>query len=165
MKNSESLLLKTLVNASMMFVLAVLALAQEPPPIRSLPLPDARVSDSYDAEGNLWIRWSADHRLGYVQGWLEGSYWGHFNACVEAQIAAPTVGGLQDKCMSSTPAARVKSEEYTAEVTEFYSRFPQDRALPMRRLLGKLLERGMTVDGVHNWLDGLIESVHRSDAK
>ena len=92
---------------------------------------------------------------------MDGGYWGYFDACTEARIAAP-VSPLQDKCMAHIPAAHQTSEEYSASVTEFYSKYPQDRALPIRLLLGKFLEPGMTADGVHKWLDDLIESVHRS---
>jgi hypothetical protein len=142
-----------------------LAVTQEVPP-RPLPLPDARLNGPNDIpQGNLWMGWSADHQLGYVQGWLEGSYWAYFNACTEAKIAAPSVPDIQDKCLEHIPSAHSKSETYSAKVTEFYSKYPQDRALPIRRLLKKILEPGMTVDGVHKWLDELIESVRHSEAK
>jgi len=97
-----------------------------------------------------------------VQGWMDGSYWGYFDACTEAGIAARANPGIQNKCMAHIQAAHQTSEKYSARVTEFYSKYPQDRALPIRRLLGKFLEPGMTADGVHKWLDDLIESVRRS---
>jgi len=140
--------------------------AQNQTPLRSLPIPEARVNGPTDiAQGDLWMTWSADHRLGYVQGLLEGSHSGYFDACTEAQIAAPTLPRLNDKCMAHIPAARLQSEEYTAMVTEFYSKYPQDRALPIARLTMKLLERDMSIDGVHRWLDKLIEALGRSGAK
>ena len=54
-----------------------------------------------------------------------------------------------------------------ARVTEFYTKYPEDRALPMRRVLLKLLEPGMTVDGIlHKWVDNLIKSnLQSSEAK
>jgi hypothetical protein len=125
----------------------------------------ARVGPGDIAQGNLWMSWSVDHRLGFVQGLLEGSYWGYFNACTEAGIAAPSLPDLNEKCMAHIPAAHLTSEEYATMVTEFYSKHPEDRALPIRRLLLKLLEPGMTVDGVHKWLDELIESVRHSQSK
>jgi hypothetical protein len=127
-------------------------------------MPEARVGPGDVGEGNWWIGWSPDHRLGLVQGLLEGSYWGYFNACTEASVIARSLPDLGDKCLAHIPAAHLKSEEYVALITEFYSKYPQDRALPIRRLLMKLLEPKMSVDGVHKWLDELIESVRRSDS-
>jgi hypothetical protein len=141
------------------------AVAQTPPPMRSLPMPEARVAPGDVGEGNWWMGWSPDHRLGLVQGLLDGSYWGYFHACTEASVIARSLPDLQDKCLAHISAAQLKSEQYVALITEFYSKYPQDRALPIRRLLMKLLEPQMSVDGVHKWLDELIESVRRSDAK
>jgi hypothetical protein len=149
--------------AALTFGLLGLSVAQDVPPVRSLPMSEAKVNGGPEfAQGNLWMHWTADHQLGFVQGWMEGSYWGYFDACTEARIAAPTAAGIQDKCMAHIPATHQSSEEYSARVTEFYSKYPQDRALPIRRLLGKFLEPGMTAEGVHKWLDDLIESVRRS---
>jgi hypothetical protein len=63
------------------------------------------------------------------------------------------------------PVASLKSEQYVELVTEFYSKYPQDRALPLRLLLLKLLKPAVTVDGIHEWLDKLVESARRSEAK
>ncbi len=139
--------------------------AQVSKPIRPLPMAEARVSPGDVAQGDLWIGWSPDHRLGLVEGLLDGSYWGYFQACNEASLAARSVPNLGDRCMEHIPAAHLKSEQYVSLMTEFYSKYPEDRALPMRRLLMKLLEPSMGVDGVHKWLDELIESVRRSQAK
>jgi len=139
---------------------------QEVPPIRSLPLADAKVIGGPElAQGNVWLHWSADHQLGYVQGWADGGYWEYFRACTEAQIAAPSIPTLQDTCMEHVPATRLASEAYQAKVTEFYLKYPADRALPIRRVLRKFLEPGMTAEGIHKWLDELIESMRHSSAK
>lgn len=154
-------------SAALLFrcVLA-LAAAQNLPPLRDLPLPEARVIGSDDeAEGNLWMRWSGDHRLGYVQGYLTGAFWGYFSACTKVQIAAPSLPALRETCMSQIPAASLTSERYMELVTKFYSKYPQDRALPIRRVLLKLLEPGMTVDGIHKWLDEMIEHQEHPQGK
>jgi len=140
--------------------------AQDLPPIRSLPLADAKVNGGPEnAEGHVWLHWSADHQLGYVQGWADGSYWGYFDACTQAQIIAPSLPQLEDECMVHIPTSHLTSQEYSAKVTEFYAKYPEDRALPIRRVLRKFLEAGMTSDGVHRWLNELITSVQRSFAK
>lgn len=139
---------------------------QDVPPIRALPMADAKVIGRPEfAQGNIWLHWSGDHQLGFVQGWAEGGQWEYRLACTEAQIAAPSVRNVQDKCMEHFPATNMASEEYSARVTEFYSKYPQDRALPIRRVLKKFLESGMTADKIHKWLDDLIASVQRSFAK
>jgi hypothetical protein len=166
MKMLKSVLSTLCLLATVLCGLLSLGLAQEVPPARPLPLPDARLNGPTEsAQGNLWMGWSADHRLGYVQGWLEGSYWGYFNACTEAQLEAQSIPDIQDKCLVHIPSAHLTSEAYADTVTEFYSKYPQDRALPIRRLLRRLLEPDMTVDGVHKWLDELIESTQRSERK
>ena len=165
-KTIRSVLLRVCLRTVVSLWLVSLCLSQGVPPIRPLPFPDARVNGPTDiAQGNLWMGWPAEHQLGYVQGWLEGAYWGYFNACTKAHVAAPSVPHLQDKCLANIPAPNLTSEAYLAQVTEFYSKYPHDRALPIRRLLRKLLEPCMTVDGVHKWLDELIESARRSAAK
>jgi hypothetical protein len=140
-------------------------LAQTAKPIRPLPMADARIGPGDIASGNLWVEWSPDHKLGLVEGLLDGSYWGYFQACNEASLAARSVPNIVDKCLEHIPAAHLKSEQYVLLMTEFYSKYPEDRALPMRHLLMKLLEPGMGADGVHQWLDELIESARRSQSK
>lgn len=157
------------VNCIFLFALVMgglvqLGLAQEAPPIRSLPLADAKLSGPEDIpQGTLWMEWAADHQLGYVQGWVDGAYWEYFNACTQAGIAAPSVPDIQQKCLEHIPTRHLSVEAYAARVTEFYSKYPQDRALPIRRLLEKLVDPQMTVDGVHKWLDQLIDSVRGSE--
>ena len=96
---------------------------------------------------------------------MEGGYWGYFDACTESRLAAPGLRGLQEKCMEHIPSSHLTAEEYSANVTEFYLKYPGDRALPIRRVLGKFLEPGMTADSIHKWLDELIESMRHSSAK
>jgi len=157
------------VNYTFLFALMVgavvqLGFSQELPPIRSLPLSDAKLSGPEDIpQGTLWMEWATDHQLGYVQGWVDGAYWEYFNACTQAGIAAPSVPDIQQKCLDHIPTRHLSPEAYSAKVTEFYSKYPQDRALPIRRLLEKLLEPRMTADGVHRWLDELIDSVRGSE--
>lgn len=141
------------------------AVAQTSKPIRSLPMADARVGPGDVAQGDLWMEWSPDHKLGFVQGLLDGSYWGYFQACNEAGLVARSVPDVVDNCMKHIPTAQLKSEQYVSLMTEFYQKYPEDRALPMRRLLMKLLEPRMGPDGVHNWLNELIESVRRSQSR
>lgn len=42
--------------------------------------------------------------------------------------------------MEHIPSLHLTPEEYSTKVTEFYSKYPQDRALPIRRLLGKFFD-------------------------
>jgi hypothetical protein len=143
--------------------LSTLSSTQQTTPIRPLPLPDARIgANGEGAEGNEWMNWSADRRSGYVQGVLVGSTWGYLQACAEAGVIAHSVPDLQNDCLKQAPNVRFSAEQYVALMTEFYSKYPQDRALSMRRLLTKLSEPQVTVDGVHKWLDELIESVRRA---
>ena len=52
-----------------------LGVAQNPQPLRSIPLRDARVNlPPYIPQGAMWMNWLTDHRLGFVQGLLEGSF-------------------------------------------------------------------------------------------
>jgi len=63
--------------AVLLFGLLARGVAQEVPPVRSLPMPEARVNGGPElAQGNVWMHWSADHQLGYVQGWMDGGYCG-----------------------------------------------------------------------------------------
>lgn len=151
--------------AVLVFAALPTALAQNATPVRPLPMPDARVGPNDVAQGDVWIGWSSDHKLGYVQGALEGAYWGYFNACTQASLLVPHSATLQRDCLAHVPEPHLKAQQYAALMTDFYSNYPQDKALPMHRLLLKLLEPNMHVDGVHKWLDELIESVRKSGGK
>jgi hypothetical protein len=165
MKTSRVMLHRIYLVAIVLPLLFASSKAQEGPPLRHLPIPEARVNGPSDgAQGNLWMSWSIDYRLGYVQGLLEGNYWGYLSGCTEAR-SAPATPSLGDKCLMQAPAVHLRSEEYAALVTEFYSKYPEDRELPMRHLLLMLLKPGMNVDGVHHWLDQIIESAHRAEGK
>jgi hypothetical protein len=50
-----------------------------------------------------------------------GAHWGYFEACTEAQIAAPTLPTLNEKCLAQIPTAHLKSERYSA-VAKGYTR-------------------------------------------
>ena len=136
-------------------------IAQDKTAIRSLPLPEARVRPGGVAEGSLWVQWQTDHKLGYVQGLLGGVDWGYYHACTEASLIA-RLPNLQDECLAKAPAVRLRPDQYVALITEFYSRYPQDRALPIRHLLMKLMEPHTDSEAVHKWLDELIQSVQHS---
>jgi hypothetical protein len=59
--------------AALIFGSLGLGVAQDVPPVRSLPMSEAKVNGGPEiAQGNLWMHWSADHQLGYVQGWMDG---------------------------------------------------------------------------------------------
>jgi hypothetical protein len=139
----------------LLFFLPLLILGQDQPQLRSLPIPEAR---SGTPQGELWMKWSLDQRLGYVQGFLQGLHEGYRDACVKAGLITPSSPTLADKCIAQIPKIAFTSDQYEDLVTRFYTEYPQDKQLPIHLLLQKLSEPKMTTDGVHKWLDDLVES-------
>jgi len=163
MRKFQAVANKISLAIAIVLTLSTAAWAQTAPPIRKLPLTDAVIGQNgEEAEGNLWMSWSSDRKLGYVEGLLIGSYWAYNQACTESSLLARSISNLQEDCLSHRPTIRYSSEQYVKLMTEFYSKYPEDRALSMRRLQTKLSEPEMTIDGVHKWLDELIESVRNA---
>lgn len=152
---------RQLAPVGLIVLLLVVSGAAQDPQRRSLPFPDAKGGPGDVAQGDLWMRWSTDRRLGFVQGFLEGSRSAYVLACGNAESLAPSVPNLNSDCLAQFPPAPLKASEYVRLVTDFYSKYPRDRQLTIRRLIIKLSEPDMTVVGVHKWLDEIVKERER----
>jgi hypothetical protein len=104
-------------------------------------------------EGEDWLKMNLDMRQAYTTGYSFGFTDGLQNACLgiakdlKQSLPGPENDPLQ-RCLQQGP----KSIDMTAtakSVTEFYDRYPSDRYLYIRDVIGALF-RGMTLQEIHN---------------
>ena len=133
---------------------------------RVLPFPEVQLGPNGEgAEGNLWLSWSDGERLGFSRGYVQGYIEGWRRACSEAAELTPDNSYLYSKCISLRGDLLARAEFYRDTATEFYSKYPMDRALPINRLFQELLKPGITAQKIHQWLDGLIADSKKASSK
>jgi len=135
------------------------AFSQANPAPRSLPFPEVRLGPNGEgAEGVVWLSWSADKRAGFAGGFIQGYANGWRSACSWAAELSGVPSDLYLKCTNDRGDILGQAESYSATATEYYTEYPEDRALPLNRLFLQLLKSGMTAQQIHEWLDKLIEA-------
>lgn len=136
----------------------------EQAPIRLLPFSEVRLGPNGEgAEGILWLSWSQDQRLGFVRGYVQGYSTSWRLACLNASRLEPNVPDLFSRCWKEEGTWPKSYEYYRDLMTDFYTTYPSDRALPINRLFRKLLEPGMTSDKVHAWLDEITKEWQKQE--
>lgn len=147
-------------------VLYSYGLAQANSSPRLLPFPEVQLGPNGEgAEGDLWLSWGDGERLGFSRGFVQGYTVGWRRACSEAAELTPNDPYLYSKCLNLRGDLLARAEFYRDTATEFYSKYPEDRALPINRLFQELLKPGITVQKIHQWLDGLIADSKKATAK
>lgn len=124
--------------------------------VRSLPFPEVHLGPNGEgAEGAVWLSWTKDEQLFFANGVVQGFGIGWKASCGKsAELARAS---LYANCVDARSQAMKPFKYYRDEATEFYTKYPEDLALPIDRLFGKLLEPAMTAQKVHQWLNKLVE--------
>jgi len=86
-------------------------------------------------QGDMWLKWSRDARESYVLGYLEGS------ASVRTQSREES---------SSPPLLGVDTSQMVKSITDFYTRYPEDRDIYIREVIEQL-QKGLTLEQIHNY--------------
>jgi hypothetical protein len=86
-------------------------------------------------QGDMWLKWSHDARESYVLGYFEGSTADHTQS--HEQNSSPQV-------LEVDTAQMVKS------ITDFYTRYPEDRDIYIREVIEQL-RKGLTLEQIHNY--------------
>lgn len=155
MTSSSAFFVCRVVGAFLLLV-GALSVAQENSTPRLLPFPEVRLGPNGEgAEGKLWLSWGESDRLGFSRGFIQGYGTGWGKACSQAAQIATTEANVYLQCVGARGDILGTAESYRDLATAFYTSYPKDQALPINRLFLKLLERGMTIQQVHHWLDGL----------
>ena len=85
-------------------------------------------------QGDMWIKWSHQARGAYVLGYFEG------------HTAAP---GESSGHAANRWAGEVNVDEVGSSITDFYTRYPEDRDIYIREVIEQL-RQGLTLEQIHN---------------
>ncbi len=96
--------------------------------------------------GEMWLKWDRPTRLAFVMGNLRGYWDGQDAGCGEAKILAqslPDVRGmtkdvaedLRFRCTSKLKPSNRTFESYEEVVTDFYTRYPEDKTIEIPEIL------------------------------
>ena len=107
--------------------------------------------------GDDWLRWDAERQRIYVLTYFHGYLDGTFEACLQVDRLFSPPGGVTDpkdtivsRCMDTSRNFSKTPDEYIRFVTEYYQRFPEERALPARCILQELYDgRNVSVEDLH----------------
>lgn len=121
-----------------------------PANLRQLPLVQSRF-----AEGETWMRFSPMQRDGFVRGYIVAYRDAAHHGCSFGK------GPDYSACMDEMPQFGKPAESYVSSMTEFYTRYPQDRTLPLTFLLDFLSDQHSAGLGdIDRWCDELSRGLH-----
>jgi hypothetical protein len=115
------------------FVLVLLAL--------SVSCSQVASAQTQNGEGDGWMKWNSDTRLGFVWGYTMGLNHGFGQGCGAYYKAAQPEKphSLRDdplgKCISKGLGFSKPPAFYEKKVTDFYTSFPEDRDVPFEQVL------------------------------
>jgi hypothetical protein len=111
-----------------------------------------------DGDGNLWLRWDQSERKTYLSGYLDGYHSGHDEGCGTAiDILAPTPSQLRLKdpsrnCNNAEAHWLNPDQSYADQITDFYSRFPDERDVPLPFMLWAMSGGNeWSAQKIHEW--------------
>lgn len=110
----------------------------------------------------LWLSWSSDTRAEYVGGYVEGFVEGERSGCSfyadKITPYMPHKPGPPEKlprlaCLNALPDFVKPTKEYVDTITNYYTKYPNDRQAGMSRiLLESATPPGLTIDKIHEKL-------------
>jgi hypothetical protein len=101
----------------------------------------AASAQTQNGEGDGWMNWNSDTRLGFVWGYTIGLNRGFGQGCgAYYKVALPgKAHNLRDdplsKCISKGPGFSKPPAFYENRITDFYTSFPEDRDVPFEQVL------------------------------
>lgn len=105
--------------------------------------------------GDDWLKWSDETRLAYVSAYL----WGHargfrdgYEAGQRIYSTGKSVGLPGEKCIPEHPGYSKNLEDYAGITTEFYRSYPNDRRVPIFKLLDGMSDKAkLTIQQMHEY--------------
>ena len=104
------------------------------------------------SEGERWLSWSDETRIGYVTGFLWGFEQGYFQGCeVGEKTYSTRPSGLPgEKCIAKIPNHLKTPGEYAEIITSYYISYPDDRNVRVLSLLvGLQSNPDLTIQEIH----------------
>ena len=131
---------------------------------RLLPFPEVHLGPNGEgAEGAVWLAWSDDQKLYFVNGFVQGFKNGWKASCSKsAELASANIYG---GCIDARFQIDKPFGHYRDLASEFYTKYPEDLALPIDRLFSKLMEPEMTAQKVHQWLNELVDRSKKANSR
>jgi len=105
-------------------------------------------------EGDVWLRWTEDHREDYVKGYILGRAAGYSDACYRMAKYWPAPITLGDKknplskCLKEMPDFSRGPEYFAQQVTDFCTKYPENRILLTTEVL-EALGDGKSIQDLH----------------
>jgi len=111
-------------------------------------------------EGEVWIRWEFPIRQWFVQAALAGYDAGYDEACRNLMLADKSAAdhpkSKDDDCVNGRRHLRGEAAKYSKAMTDFYTRYPEDRDLPIAYLVEMLLDpKPKTLEEIHAWVSNI----------
>lgn len=101
------------------------------------------------------MKWSDETRLAYVSAYLWGYGRGFRDGCEAGEriYSAGRSRGLPgEKCIPEHPAYSKNLENYAGVITEFYRTYPDDKGVPIFKLLdGMSDQKSLTLKQMHEY--------------
>lgn len=92
-------------------------------------------------DGDQWLEWDSSRRLGYIQGYREGSRQGHSDGCGAAMEIFLKPGPVEEpanpqaRCLQARMELSETESFYARQITDYYARFPSGREIPLSIIL------------------------------
>jgi len=111
-------------------------------------------------QGEIWLSWDERDRIGFIRGFMTGYEIGHYSGCsygitlFQSEFVSAVKHG---ECRQKKLRYNESIATYENQMTRFYTLYPQDRDLPMGRLLTELWSpERKTLEQIHEWLESLL---------
>src|SRR5215475_14239233 len=102
--------------------------------------------------GDIWMRWNDEAKLQYISAYLLGNSRGFRDGCEMGQklYSADKAGLPGEKCTGKFVKYSKSMEEYVKLITDYYSAYPNDRSVPIFKLIEGLSDaRNLAIQKMH----------------
>jgi hypothetical protein len=112
-------------------------------------------------QGEVWLTWDLPVRGWFVEAAIAGYKSGYDEGCKDAMAdeKGMQVGDRKKPEADACPnGGRFRNEalRYSQQMTDFYTRYPEDRDLPVAYLIQMLIgPKPKTLDEIHTWVSSI----------
>ncbi|MGB6265899.1 MAG: hypothetical protein WBF56_09165 [Candidatus Acidiferrales bacterium] len=119
----------------------------------------AFADDEVSHQGKRWLSWSTQERDLFLEGYLTGLADGHDRGCLDYEVGTPYRSGTKmnekspvEKCLRLGLKFHQPVDYYEGLMTKYYTTYPEDENLPIRKLLTELsATKNQSLAEIHGW--------------
>ena len=119
----------------------------------------AFADDEVSHQGKRWLSWSTQERYLFLEGYLSGLAEGHEGGCFDYEVGTPHRSDAKmqekspvEKCLDLGLKFDQPGDYYERLMTKYYTTYPEDENLPMRKLLAELsATKNQSLAEIHGW--------------